>query len=122
MNFDSLSYPIFHHSLTPSPIISFIEIVHRNSIGGAINLYAAYSANGRISVRCFLQKFLPPPLSTDSLYSHFTWVTNAVCSLFRYFSTILFAAYTVNRQILVRFSWKFLLSPSKLHLFPLFQN
>jgi len=38
------------------------------------------------------------------LYSHSVCVTNTVCSLFRYFSIILFAAYTVNRRILVRFS------------------
>jgi len=37
------------------------------------------------------------------LYSHSVWVTNILYSLFRYFSIILFAAYTVNRQILVRF-------------------
>jgi len=46
--------------------------------------------------------------TTDSLYSHSTWITNTVCSLFRYFVIILFAAYIVNRRkISVRFSWKF---------------
>jgi len=53
------------------------------------------------------------------LYSHSVWATNTICSLFRYFSIILFAAYTVNRQFLVRFSWNFrlslTLSPSKLY-------
>jgi len=41
------------------------------------------------------------------LYSHSVWVTNTICSLFRYFSIILFAAYTaysVYRHIYVRFS------------------
>jgi len=34
-----------------SPSISLVEIVHINSVGGAIiNLFAAYSAYGRISV------------------------------------------------------------------------
>jgi len=47
--------------------------------------------------------------TNDSLYSHSTWITNTVCSLFRYFAIILFAAYTVNRrEISVHFSWKFL--------------
>jgi len=33
------------------------------------------------------------------LYSHSVWVTNTVCSLFRYFFIILFAAYSVYGQI-----------------------
>jgi len=36
--------------------------------------------------------------------------TNTVCSLLRYFSIILFAAYTINRQILLHFHGNFGLS------------
>jgi len=39
--------------------------------------------------------------TTDSLQP-FYMVTNTVCSLFSYFKIILFAAYTVNREISVR--------------------
>jgi len=35
------------------------------------------------------------------LYSYCTWVTNTVCSLFSYFSIILFAAYSANGRISV---------------------
>jgi len=51
----------------------------------------------------------------------FYMVTNTVCSLFRYFSIILFAAYTI-RQLLVRFSWKFSTFFHIVSIKTLFQN
>jgi len=56
------------------------------------------------------------------LYSHSVWVINTACSLFIYFTKILFAAYTVNRQILVRFSWKFLTFFNTVSIKSLFQS
>jgi len=47
--------------------------------------------------------------TTDSLQPFYMGHYNTVCSLFRYFAIILFSAYRVNRQISVRFSWKFAL-------------